>query len=293
MLPYLTPERYRSMGFGTSDLDDEDLLSLINRATLAVDRYCAIPVVPDRYSFRGGTVTDEEHQFRLGDGISEMPTRVIWVRSKPLRSVSSLRVYITNTQYVELDVDELFVTRNNVQIISLAQTSIGLFGAFAIPVVGLETAIARISYAYNYDFDAVDEVLANTEGMVYRAQNQFWNADAVTVKKDGVTQTTGFSVDKNEGIVTMTTQQAEASVITVSYGYTLPSEVAQASGLTVARSVGDKELIEKGMSGVEALRVGEISIERPRARAAISNQSVDLPNEAKQLLDGYHFITVR
>ena len=82
MLPYLTPDRYRSMGFGTEDIDDEFLRSIINRASLSVDRYCSVPMVPSRYSFRGGSVTDEEHDFFLGNGVNEPQQRTFWPRSK-------------------------------------------------------------------------------------------------------------------------------------------------------------------------------------------------------------------
>jgi hypothetical protein len=293
MLPYLTPERYRSMGHGTTDQTDEDLLSIINRASLAVDRYCSVPMVPTRYSFRGGAVTDEDHRFRLGDGLSDAPTRTIWPRSKPVKTVTSMRVYVTNAQYVEFSTPELFVTRTNINITSLTLTSVGLFGALAVPVLGLAEPICRVSYTYGYDFDMVDEVLAPTEGTTFRAQNQFWDADAVVVKKNGTIITTGFTVDKVEGTVTMTAQQAESDVITASYGYSLPDEVPQATGLTVAKFIGDRELVAKGMSGVQDLQVGEIRISRPNPRAISSNQSVDLPNEAKQLLSGLHFMTIR
>ena len=56
MLPYLTPERYRTMGFGTEDLDDSELRSHIQRASVAVDRYCSVPMGGLRESRPGGTL---------------------------------------------------------------------------------------------------------------------------------------------------------------------------------------------------------------------------------------------
>lgn len=294
MLPYLTPDRYAVMGLGTTAQSAATLLSLINRASLAVDRFCSIPMVPARYSFRGGSVTEEEHRFNLGNNVNEMPTRTIWPRSTPVRSVSQLRVYITNTQYVDFATSELFVTKNNINITSVTLTSAGLFGALAVPIVGLAQPIAKISYDYGFDFDSVDEMLGDTGShLVYRAQNQFWNDDDVVVKKNGAVQSSGFTVDKTEGTVTFGSALLATDIVTATYGYSLPSEVAEATALTVAKFISDKEIIERGMGGVESLRVGEIAIERPRQRAAIGNQSVDLPNEAKQLLDGLNFITIR
>ena len=292
MLPYLTPDRYRSMGFGTEDIEDEQLRSIINRASLAVDRYCSVPMVPSRYSFRGGTVTDEEHQFFLGNGVNEPQQRVFWPRSKPIKAVSQLRVYVTNTQYVDFDVSELFVTKTSINVTSLTVTSIGLFGQFAVPVIGLATPIARITYTYGYDFDSVDEVLEPTDGKTFRAQNQFWNADTVTVSINGTPTASGWTADKTEGTIVFDSAQNAEAIITASYGYTMPNEVSQATGVTVADYIGQRDLVAKGMSGVQSLRVGEISIERPRPRAATSNVSLDIPNEAKQMLNGLEFISV-
>lgn len=296
MTPYLTPQRYRSMGFGTDDeIEDEQLLSIINRASLAVDRYCSVPMVPSRYSFRGGTVTDEEHDWSLGNGVNEPPSYRLWPRSTPLKTVTDMKVYVTNLQYVDFDTTDLFLTKDSINITSLTVTSIGLFGAFTVPVIGLVTPVAKVTYTYGYDFDVVDEYVERTDGQLYRAQNQFWNADTPIVTVDGMplAEDVGYTVDKNEGTVRFDDQQAPGAIVEVSYGYTMPNEVSQAVGLTVAESIGRKELIEKGMSGVQSLRVGEIAIDKPRPRAATSNQSVNIPNEAKQLLDGLHFITAR
>jgi hypothetical protein len=204
-----------------------------------------------------------------------------------------MKVYVTNTQYVDFSTSELFVTKRNINITSLTITSVGLFGAFTVPVIGLATPICKVTYDYGWDFSSVDEVLMHTEGKLYRAQNQFWNADAVVVKVDGVVQSSGITLDRVEGTVTFDASLDPDAVVTASYGYALPNEVSQATGLTVADFIGKKELQERGMSGVQSISVGEISIDRPRPRAATSNVSMDVPNEAQQLLQGLNFITIR
>lgn len=293
MLPYLTPQRYRSMGFGTEDLADEELRSHINRASLAVDRFCNVPMVPARYSFRGGTVTDEEHDFALGDGVTVPQQRAFWPYSTPIKSVQSLRIYVTNNQYVDFATTELFVRKSSIEVVSLTMTSVGLFGQFTIPTLGLAIPTARISYTYGYSFSTTEEFVEPTDGQLYRAQNQFWDDTDVVVKVGGVTQTSGFTIDRTEGTVRFTSNLPAETVVSVTYGYSLPGEVAEATGITVSRYIGDSELVAKGMSGVQSLRVGEIAIERPSPRAMSNTVSVDLPNEAKQLLDGLRFITAR
>jgi hypothetical protein len=282
------------MGFGTSDVDDEALVPIILRASLAVDRYCAVPMTPDRYSFRGGTVTDEEHRFDLGDGLGALPTQTIWPRSYPLRSVSQMRAYITNSQYVDFATSELFLTKRTINVTSITLTSVGFFGAIAMPIVGLANPVLRVSYAYGFSFTSTDEYLVNTEGSTYQAQNQFWDTDVdPVIKKNGVIITTGFTVDPVEGKVVMDVAQTEADVITATYTYPMPAEVSQATGITVAKYLSDREMVGRGMGGLEALRVGEISMERSRSRAVIATKSLDLPNDAMQLLGGLHFMTIR
>jgi hypothetical protein len=281
------------MGFGTADLGDEALRSHINRASLAVDRFCNVPMVPARYTFRGGTMVDEDHDFSLGDGVSVPQQRIFWPYAKPIKSVQSLRIYVTNSQYVDFEASELFVRKDSIEVVSLTMTSVGLFGQYTLPIIGLTTPTARMSYTYGYSFTATEEFVEPTDGRLYRAQNQFWDDTDVVVKVNGAVVTTGFTIDRTEGTVQFTTNQPADTVVSVSYGYPLPNEVAQATGITVARYIGDSELIAKGMSGVQSLRVGEISIERPSPRATSNTMSVDLPNEAKQLLDGLQFITAR
>lgn len=200
MLPYITPERYNAMGFGATAQDDATLRSFIHRASLAVDRYVSAPMVPTRFSFRGGTVVDEEHRFSLGNTINEHPTRIVWPNCTPLKSVSAFSVWVTATQHVDFNTDELFITKDNFHLTSINLTSAGLFGAIAVPVLGLKEPISKTTYTYGYDFAAVDEVLSgDSTYTVYRAVNQFWNDEDVTVKKNDVAITTGFTVNKTEG----------------------------------------------------------------------------------------------
>ena len=292
-LPYLTPQRYRSMGFGTDSQEDAELRSIIQRATLSVDRYLSVPMTPQRFSFRGGTMVGEEHYFNLGNGTNVGPTYRFWPRSKPVVSVEDLKVYVTNSQYVDFSTDELFVAHDHIAVTSLTITSIGLFGNFSVPIIGLTQPIARIDYTYGQTFPETDEYLEVTDGLTFRAQNQFWTDAAVTVKLDGNIITTGFTVDRDEGTIVFDEAQAADAVIQASYTYGMYPEIGQAVGLCVAGFIGDKQLVEKGMTGVQSLRVGDIAIDRPRPRAATSNISVDLPDEAKQLLNGLEFVTIR
>jgi len=294
MLPYLTPMRYRSMGFGTEDQEDAELRSIIQRATLSVDRYLGVPMVPQRFSFRGGQMVGEEHPFNYGNGVNEGPQYRFWPRATPLKSVEKLQIYVTSSQFVDINTDELFIGHDHIQVASLTVTwTYGLWGAVNVPIIGLVQPIARIDYSYGHSFPAVDEYLSKTDGKTWRAENQFWDDTDVVIKVDGVERSSGFTVNKNEGTVVFDDALAAGSEVTASYGYPLYPEIPQAVGMAVADFIGDKQLMARGMSGVQSLRVGDIAIDRPRPRAATSNISVDLPDPAKQLLNGLEFLTIR
>jgi hypothetical protein len=291
---YLTPERYRAMGFGTEDLEDADLRAMLFRASRQVDAYCTVPLVPSRFSFLGGTVTDEEQAYDVGDGVTSFPQRVIFPRFKPIKAVSSCRIYVTNQQYISFSADEMYVSKSQIQIISFAMTANGLYGAAIIPAVGLMIPMLRLTYTYGWAFLTTDEFLEPTDARTFRAQNQFWDDTAVTVKVDGVTVTTGFTLDRDEGVVLFDDNQSATAIITVSYGYRMPSEVAEATGLIAAANMGEREMVARGMSGVRSLKIGEITIERDAARRGESaKQGLWVPADAGALLEGFRFITLR
>lgn len=291
---YLTPEGYRAQGFGTEDLEDADLRALLFRASRQVDAYCTVPLRPTRYSFLGGSVVDEEQDFSVGDGVSTFPQRVIFPSFKPVVAVSSVKLHVTNQQYIEFPANELFVTKGTIEIVSLAMTANGLYGAAIIPVVGLTIPKLRLRYTYGYTFDSGVELLEATDAATYRAQNQFWTDDDVTIQVDGVTQATGFTIDRTEGTVTFEENQSATAVVTAQYTHKLPGEIAQATGLIAAANIGERQMIGRGMSGLRSMRIGEITMERDAARRGESaRQQLWVPADAGALLEGFRHITIR
>jgi hypothetical protein len=292
MATYVTPARFNVMGFGSDAVPDNILRSILVRASRAADTYCAVPMVPSRYSFLGGSVTNEEHPFRLST--EEAFGRRVRLYCTPLKSVSDLKIYVTNQQYVQFPAGELFVTKNWVEIVSLAMTASGLFGAAIVPNIGLGTPILKAAYSYGYSFTEGDETLGSSDLLTYRAANQFWDATQVTVKRDGAEITTGFTIDRNEGTVTFATIQLSSSIITASYGYTLPSAVAEAVGYIAADMLSDKSLVESGVGGLRSLHVDEITIERePVHVTRQGGQVLDpvVPDHAASLLDPFRFFS--
>ena len=207
---YLTPARFREMGFGidTSELNDAELLSLINQATAVVNAYCNVPRIPQMHDFRGGTITNEAHTWRYPVNSLDIGQRRQYLYHWPILAISQFRIYVTNTQFIEIAPTELLInnTERYFEIVSLAITSFGLFNALIVPNVYLASPLAKTSYTYGWDFEVTDEYLSCTDGQTWRAQNQFWFTDetrAPVVKKNGTIVTTGYTVDATEGTVVL------------------------------------------------------------------------------------------
>lgn len=297
--PYLTEERLRVLGFGgdLEDLDSAQIRNLIVAASAKVDSYCNVPRLPQPYSFRGGTITNEQQSWDPGDALNQ-PQRTIRLRHKPVKAVSSLRIYVTPTQYTDFEVDELFLGRDmgTIDIVSLAMTSSGLFGAFIVPNIGLNRPQVRITYTYGFEFTAVDEILEPTDAKLYRATNQFWDATAVEVKVNGaVVASSEYTVDRTEGTIEFDSGQAADSVVTASYGYTMPQEIGVATGLIAHDMLNEKALHDKGMGGLRSLTVGEIKIDRGFRweGAGAKDGGIKIPADAEGYLAPWRFITVR
>jgi len=294
---YLTPARFREMGLGidTSELDDSELLSLINQATAVVNAYCNVPRIPQAHDFRGGTITGEQHTWRYPVSSLDIGQRREYLFHWPILAITNFRIYVTNTQYIEIAPTELMInnTERYFEVVSLAITSFGLFNALIVPNVYLASPISKTTYTYGWDLTSTDEYLSCTDGQTWRAQNQFWFTDTgrePVIKKNGTTQTTGFTVDPIEGTVVFDTNLLASDIVTATYHHKLPSEIQFGTGHIVAYLHGDAELHARGMAHLTKLRVAEVEMEKDIRRAApqglIQNLNALVP-EAALLLGGY------
>jgi hypothetical protein len=294
---YLTPARFREMGLGidTSELDDSELLSLINQATAVVNAYCNVPRIPQMHDFRGGTITNETHTWRYPVNSLDIGQRREYLFHWPILAISNFRIYVTNTQYIEIAPTELMInnTEKYFEIVSLAITSFGLFNALIVPNVYLASPLAKTSYTYGWDFTVTDEYLSCTDGQTWRAQNQFWFTDTgrePVIKKNGAVVTTGFTVDATEGSVVFTDNLLASDTVSATYHYRLPVDIQYGTGHIVAYLHGDAELHARGMAHLTKLRVAEVEMEkdlrRGQPKSLVENLNALVP-EAALLLGGY------
>lgn len=303
-MQYLTPQRFMEMGLGIdiSELEPAELMALIAQATTIVNGYCNVPRIPQPHDFKGGVVTNERHVWRYPVTPFEIGQRRFYPFHWPIISVEQFRIYVTNTQYVDLRPTDLMINNTDryFEVVSLALTSTGLFNALIVPNVGLATPVAATNYTYGWDLTEVDETLVCTDGQTWRAQNQFWFSDAdraPVIKQNGSVVTTGFSVDSTEGTVVFDAQLPASDTVTASYHYRLPPDLQYGTAHIIAYLHGQAELHSRGMAHLTSLKVAEVSMTRrdPKPIASLIQQLDSLVPEAAILLSSFRddFISIR
>lgn len=295
MKPYLTAQKFRTMGLGT-DLDgvtDSTLTILCQRATTMVDAFCLVPRLPLPHDFRGGSVVGEQHSWRYPVGSTDVGQRKVWPYHWPVKAVSQLRIKVTNTQYVEIAPEELFINNSvrYVEVVSLAITSTGLFQALIIPNIGLATPVAEIDYTYGFLFPEADETLQFIDVKTWRAAHQWWaTSPAPVIKKNGVVIDSGFTIDYDEGTINFASDQADTDVITATYTRTLPHEIRDATAHIVAYLQSDSDN-RAAMGNLRRITVEEVTLERQKSQDKTESGydlEVYVP-EAAMLLSSFRF----
>lgn len=282
MRPYLTPGRFRTMALGIdlAGKTDADLASLLASATTEVNRYCA---APRNHDFRGGSVTDEEHTWDVGNS-HRRPSGRLWPYHRPIAAVSALRIFVTRNQNIAFTNEQLFINKRlgYVEPVATPATT-ALFTS--VPPWLLSEPVAYIDYTYGEEFVVTDEVLYPDQGVgrVYRAVNQFWTSDPVTVKVAGVALAEGdYELDREEGLIILDTLPILGSVVTASYTHALPWDIALATGIVCSDMLGYSNVNASGLTGLAGIRVEEIELRQ----ASQTGFNVYQMHPAAQLLLG-------
>lgn len=298
---YLTPDRFRAMGFGIdlADVEDVDLRQIIARATALVNAYCAVPMLPANHDFRGGSIASEQHNWKLPDLTitSAGGTRRVYMYHQPVQTITDFKVKFTNTYEVSIDPANLYINKNEgwAEVVSLAAVVSGIY-----PVginFGLYTPVAEISYTYGWNLSSTGEYLEPTDAGTYRSSNCWWASTTLPkIYKNGVEESAAnYTVDYNEGTVTFSSLLAATDTVTADYRYKLPSPIAEATGFVVAHLLGERDLQLKGMAGIGRLRVAEVELwrEGTGARGGPTAVTDEIEPEIGALLAPYVYHSVR
>lgn len=296
---YVHPKRFKKMGLGISltGIPDHEIREHLATAAVAVDSFCNVPTYPQRHSFKGGTIVNEQQ------GWTDHYRRRVYPLHTPIKEVSSIRIDATNNLYVDFTPDDYYVNvlEGYVELINFALTKVGIWGNAGVPSLGLSQPVALISYSYGRSLLAVDEEMValpaesgEEDWSEYMALNGYWDSDAtVTIKKNGTAlDPDDFSVDYDAGFVTLTSAATESDELTASYTHKVPWEIARANALGAASFIGESKLAAKGMTGIESIEVEEVRLRRIGSRSG-AERGIALPAVAQDLLAGYVFMTMR
>jgi hypothetical protein len=284
------------MGFGAdlSGLEDFEIASVISRASAMVNAYCAAPNWPQPHSYAGGSAASEQHKWTLGTEITRGERRV-YPYHWPIKAVSDFKIKVTNQTYASIGVTDLYINNSDryVEVVSLAAVAHGVLPVGVVPNLGLYQPVAEVTYTYGYEFPVTGETIYATDGLTYRAANGFWKTGTVKPYIGGVEQTTGFTLDLTEGTVTFTTPPTGA--VTLDYTFTLPWEIAQATGEITTQVLTDRELTGKGMRGLATIQIAEVQLKRAFDQGnMVSDQlTKPIPDSAAALLEGFRFRSIR
>jgi hypothetical protein len=257
---YLTPTRYRNLGTGVdlSDTTDAELNATLAAASAEVNTVCHAPL---HYSFLGGSVTAEEHNWPYPKRAPKTTDGRIWPYMRPLIDASLLRVNVTRTQYIDFTSEQLFVQRDMgyVEPVAAPNTT-ALFTS--VPPYLLTSPVSYLDYEYGFDIREIDEPLATISGGSLQAANQFWFSDEeIILKKDGVlVDEADYTVDYIEGIVTPDTPAQAGETWTASYHHKLPPGIAQATALVNTDILGFARIAGAGLLGLSGIKVEEIEL---------------------------------
>lgn len=294
--PYLTPARYLSMGSGLdlSQVDDQTLSAHIQIASGLVNSYCS---VPDSYDFRGGTVINENHIWKINNHMWPASNRLFPKRG-PLRELTSFRIHVTNTQYLDVPVAQVryYESENFLEPV-IASSSVAIWSYSVVPIAGLRHPEAEISYTYGYRFSVTDDPLFPEGGTIWRAMNQWWD-DAVpptvtvtSVDNDVVVLTVNdLTIDYDEGTASLDDPGAlgfpleDVATVKADYTYRLPTNIMTATSVITTSLLGQRDVAARGLLGLSGIRVEEVEIRQSRDAQLARDE---IPGVAKSLLRPY------
>lgn len=292
----LSPTRYLRQGFGQALPDGftlSQLRSTLTRAQSLVEQYCNVPKQPSKFDWRGGTMTNEQHQWKIINPLAYGPgARRVYTNVGPIKTVTALHLDLGKTYLVAIDpTDDIYINsiEQYVEIVAINPTIIGFY-PLAVNL-GLYNPIARISYTYGWEFGVAGDVLEAETPSLFSATYGNWdNTIPPVVYIDGSEQDPGdYVINYDDGTVAFDTEPGVGTEITADYTYLAPDAVVQAIGLTATSLIGQSRLAGRGMIGLQSIRVAEVAITAMQPNRMVTKNGASIPAEAADLLGGFVF----
>lgn len=294
----LSPARYLRQGYGLAlptGYTLSALRSALIRAQNQVNRYCNVPKVPQAFDWRGGTMTDETHQWKIVSPLAYGPgAKRVFTNVSPIKGVSALSLALGKTYQVILDpATDVYINsmESYVEIVALNPTIVGFWPMAAS--LGLYNPVAKITYTYGWAFDVVGDVLEAESPTVFSGAYGNWNqSPPAVIYLDGVEQLTGYTINFDDGQVTFATAPSPGVEVIADYEYSAPSEIVDAIGYATTAELTRTRINQRGLAGLSSLKVAEVSMSVMNPAQMVSRNGATIPVEAANLIDGYVFGSV-
>lgn len=293
----LSPRRYLRGGYGLAlpeGFSLSTLRSTLVRAQALVDRYCNVPKQPNPFDWRGGTMTDEQHQWKIANPLAYGPgVKRVYLNAIPIKSVSAFEIDLGKTYRVTLDpATSLYLNtmENYIEVVAIAPTIVGVWPLGV--ALGLYNPVSKTTYDYGWSFPVEGDVLEAESPTVFSAAYGNWDATPAVVYLDGVEQSAGYAVDLADGTVTFDTAPDPRVEVSADYTYTVPDEIVEAVGFTATMLLARSRINQRGMAGLSSLRVAEVAMaQMTPAQMLQTRNGASIPTEAADLLASYSFGT--
>lgn len=293
----LSPRRYLAGGYGLALPDGFSYATLrttIMRAQSMVDRYCNVPRQPNIFDWRGGTMTDERQQWRLVNPLAYGPgARRVYPNTQPIKTVTAFHLDLGLTYMIEIPPDQLYINpmEGYVEVVALSPIVIAYYPQAV--ALGLYNPVARLSYTYGWTFPVTGDVLEADTSLQFSAAYGNWSSTiSPTVYFDGVeVDTADYSVNSDDGVITFTTTTAPdvGAEVTADYTYLAPSAIPDAIGLTTTMLLGSSRMAQRGMTGLQSIKVAEVALTAFQPSQTTTRNGVAIPSEAADLLGDFVF----
>lgn len=291
----LSPKRYLRAGYGLAlptDFSYSTLRSTLIRAQSRVSQYCNVPKQPTPFDWRGGTMTDERHQWKIINPLAYGPgARRVYLNAGPIKTVTDLHLDLGKTYLVQINpTDDIYINpmENYIELVAINPTIAGFY-PLAVNL-GLFNPIARVSYTYGWSYPVAGDVLEAESPTLYVASYGNWDSTIPpVVYYDGAIQASGHTFDYNDGSITFTTAPAVGVEVTCDYTYLAPNPVVEAIGITATSLLGASRMAARGMTGLQSIRVAEVALTALQPSQLVAKNGSSIPAEAADLLGGYVF----
>lgn len=286
---YMTPVRFGLGGFGidTTALTQAQLRQKLVQASSMVDAWTNRPMQPTRADLRGGQIVGEQHIWPIPNALVDRPgDRRVFLNCGPIRSIESFKIQFTTTYEINLPPDNLYINAEAgyIELIASQPTIIGYppLGYW----FGLSEPVTTTTYSYGWRYAVADDVLEATDPLTYVASHGNWlSGGDVTVTVDGVEiDPTDYTVRLDDGAIIFdaAAQPGVDAEVLASYTYTLPEGIATACGLIATDLLAKTRTAQRGLLGLQSLRVAEVSM--TTAAPYEDRNGISIPSQAAGLL---------